>query len=235
MNVGAIYTRTNLFYARMRVGNCTVMQTVILGLVSGTVGNWCSVQCGFGCNGWRVVDGACELANDSHVVGPGWNGRPEAPSGCYPHNSECIACPGTPRPANFRPHYTIRASGNCRSHTPGVVEWTDAVQLTGGTLAGTPGVEANVVRGKCPLVVANDNARIRDVAFECTSGDYAIQLMGKGVKITNVRSNVAVLRGVNVKGLDVRHLHLVNVRVVDVTVTHCDGCVGYWVAGGVVF
>jgi hypothetical protein len=96
----------------------------------------------------------------------------------------------------------IVVSGECLSLTNGTVVWTSGIRLT-GRLSGDA-----LVRGPCPLVTAAANSIIDGVAFECTSGAAAVDVVGENVRVTGTASGGALVRAVNVRGVNVDGLRV---------------------------
>lgn len=97
----------------------------------------------------------------------------------------------------------IVVSGDCLVLTNGTVNWKTGINLN-GRLSGTARV-----RGPCPLVTAAAGSVIDGVAFECTSGAAAVDVIGTEVSVTGSAAGGALVRAVNVRGVNVDGLKVV--------------------------
>lgn len=91
----------------------------------------------------------------------------------------------------------IVVSGDCHARRWGVVEWQTQVTLQ-SSLTGPA-----TLKGPCPMVRLLQNASVRDIMFDCTSGDAAIDVVdGRGVTLDNVSSeHAAVFRAAHPEGV----------------------------------
>lgn len=119
---------------------------------------------------------------------------------CWPFAEECVSCPTKEHAytSSAATGFVLYASGSCHSLEPGTVTWQSPTTLS------TRGPAT--IRGACPLVVA-DNIFVENVTLICDSGAAAIDVVGAGVKITNVHAvNAPLVRAVSVKGVDISNL-----------------------------
>lgn len=159
----------------------------------------CASCCGFECRSYDDSHG-CKLSQTTHLPDP----RPVTASNCYHHTHECISCTEQPdlwKSAAPEPGLTLYVSGDCHELVDGTVNWIEPLH-TSGAIVGQA-----TIRGPCPLVIAYENAVVSDVTFDCTSGEYAVSVVGKNVKLDNVRAigasafRAASIAGVNIDGL----------------------------------
>jgi len=126
-----------------------------------------------------------------------WYPREPTPRAC--DHVVCMSC--ATDPDGWRSEHTtatdIVVSGECGTSTGGEVVWNTPAKLR-GKLSG-----AAVITGPCPLVIADTDAFVDNIVFNCTSGGAAVDVIGKNVKVFGTVVNAGLVRAVSVTGVDV--------------------------------
>lgn len=155
----------------------------------------CEECCGFDCLSYDDSTG-CRLSDRTDLPHP----RSVRESVCYHHAKQCISCADNPdawQTSGAQASTEIVVSGDCHMRRWGVVDWGFPVTLQ-SSLSGPA-----TLRGDCPLIRLLQNATIKDITFDCLSGDTAIDVVdGRGVTLTNVSAlHAAVFRAAHVEGV----------------------------------
>lgn len=163
-------------------------------------------NCALGCS--RLTTFFTETGGCKFTTSPNatllQNAEPCPPTEAMCGAGYCHSCTSNPNGwrTEHAPITNLIVSGDCDKDASGIVTWQTPVFLS-GTLSGKA-----LVRGPCPLVLAQENAIIQNINFECVGGSAAVDVQGPGVKITGTARGGGLVRAVKVQGVDVSGLQV---------------------------
>ena len=155
----------------------------------------CRMCCGFDCLSFDNTT-SCKISDRGNLPYP----REIFAGVCYHHAKQCISCAADPnswQTDGAQANTEIVVSADCHFRQFGAVEWENPVTLQ-SSLSGPA-----LLRGHCPLIRLLQNATIRDITFDCLSGNAAIDIVdGRGVTLSNVSAlHASVFRAAHVEGV----------------------------------